>query len=277
VRKVRQRLRPDAVPHPNQVFLLGSERSGTSPLARVLNSHPQVVMGLERYATIYNEMRRQRDPYLIGPEHFTPERFLDFRESDTHQRPPEFGARHYEVAANRFARGDVAWVGDKVLPPNVWLARTMASRFPHSRFVLIYRDPVSVCSSWKRRSDDPSDNWREWNGYLAGLEHWRDGMAVADWFDEPGLSDRLFVVRCEWFFAEDPTYCESMVRFLDLEMHPSIAATHAERGAEFRRRQATPSSLTDVEREYVLARSEPERVAALDRRAAACRDGARVG
>ncbi len=278
VRKVRQRLRgPDPAPYPNQCFLLGCERSGTSPMARVLNAHPQVVMGNERYATLYNDMRVGRDHYLVGPELFTPERFLDFRPGDSHQLPPSFGVRHYEVAAKRFASGDVAWVGDKVLPPNVWLARTLADRFPHARFVLIYRDALSVCSSWKRRSDDPGDGWRPWNGYLAGLEHWRDGLAVAEWFLDHGAADRLFLARCEWFFDEDPTYCESMVRFLDLDMHPSIADVHAERSAEFRRREAvTPNSLTAVEREYVLARSEPERVARLDGIAAECRDGTRV-
>ncbi|MGZ4693857.1 MAG: sulfotransferase family protein [Acidimicrobiales bacterium] len=277
VRKVRQRLRPDPAPYPNQCFLIGCERSGTSPMARVMNSHPQIVMGLERYASIYNEMRLLRDPYLMGPELFTPERFLEFRETDTHQRPPEFGQRHYEVAEKRFASGDVAWVGDKVLPPNVWLARTMANLFPHSRFVFIYRDPISVCSSWKRRSDDPADGWREWNGYLAGLEHWRDGLAMAEWFLEGDAADRIFVARCEWFFDDDPAYCESMVRFLGLDMHPSIAEIHAERGAEFRRREAaTACSLTAVEREYVEARSEPTRLAALDRIAAECRAGARV-
>ena len=54
------RRRPEATPpdqrHPQdarrELFLCGVGRSGTTALARCLNHHPQVVMGIERYARV---------------------------------------------------------------------------------------------------------------------------------------------------------------------------------------------------------------------------------
>jgi hypothetical protein len=254
-----------------QCFVIGCERSGTSPLVRVMHAHPAMVMGLERYATLYNEMRRVRDPQMVGPELFTPPRFLDFRPGDTRKRPPDFGEPHYEVARNRFAAGGVAYVGDKVLPPNLWLMRTMVDRFPDARFVFIYRDLLRVCSSWQRRADDPEDRWKPWNDHRAGHNHWVDASNVVEWFRHSSAADRLFVVRCEWFFAEDPASCEALVRFLDLDMDPSMEASHTQRGAEFRRREAaSPDGLTDEQHAYVLAHAETERAVELDQMARHC-------
>jgi hypothetical protein len=255
-----------------QCFVIGCERSGTSPLVRVMHAHPAIVMGLERYSTLYNEMRTVRDPQIVGPELFTPERFLDFRPEDTRQRPPAFGTRHYEVARNRFAKGGVAYVGDKVPPPNMWLMRTLVDRFPLARFVFIYRDVVRVCSSWQRRADDPADRWKPWNDYLAGHNHWIDALSIVEWLRQSPAANRLFVVRCEWFFAADLAYCEALTRFLGLDMNASIQASHTERAAEFRRREAeTPSVLSGAQHDYVLEHDASQRVAVLDQMALASR------
>lgn len=269
-RRVLGRREPDTS---HLCFVVGCERSGTSPLVRVLHAHPRVVMGLERYATRYNAMRESRDPDGITLDLFTPERFLDFRPGDTHRAPPEFGARHYEVAAQRFATGSVAYVGDKVLPPNVWLTRTLANQFPQSKFVLIYRDQLRVCDSWQRRSSNPDDQWVAGNDYRAGHDHWVDGLDVADWLRSSVSPERLFLTRCEWFFGEDPASRDALVRFLGLELDESFVANHAERGAEFRRRELeTERILTDAQVAELEAMAMPDRVADLDRAAAACRD-----
>jgi hypothetical protein len=239
----------------------------------VLHAHPRIVMGLERYATRYNVMRDERDPDLISLELFEPERFLDFRPDDTHRAPPEFAARHYEVASLRFASGSVAYVGDKVLPPNVWLVRTLANQFPQSKFVFIYRDQLRVCDSWQRRSSNPDDQWVTGNDYRAGHQHWIDGLDIADWLRTSLSADRVFLTRCEWFFGEDTTSRDALIDWLGLDLDESFVANHAERAAEFRRREReTESVLTADQVAELLAMAAPERVADLDRAAAACRD-----
>lgn len=275
VRRFERRIlgrRPPSSAH--LCFVVGCERSGTSPLVRVLHSHREIVMGLERYASLYNDMRVRRDPTLIDLDLFSPERFLDFRPEDTHRAPPDFGARHYEVARNRFESGAVARIGDKVLPPNVWIVRTLASKFPESSFVFIYRDQLKVCDSWQRRAGDPDDAWVAGNDFRSGHEHWVDGLDVVDWLEGSIEPERLFVIRCEWFFADDPTYLEALVGFLGLDMDPSMAANHSERSAEFRRREAaTVSRLTAEQRAFLHERAHIDRVTHLDAVAAACRDG----
>ena len=273
-RRVERRLLGRREPDTSHLcFVVGCERSGTSPLVRVLHSHPRIVMGLERYATRYNVMRETRDPELISLDLFTPERFLDFRPEDTHRAPPEFGARHYEVAAARFAAGTVAYVGDKVLPPNVWLVRTMANRFPQAKFVFIYRDQQRVCDSWQRRSSNPDDQWVSTNDYRAGHDHWVDALDVADWLQASIDPSRVFLTRCEWFFGEDDASRDALVRFLGLELDESFVANHAERGAEFRRREReTVPILTADQLAELASLAVPERLAALDAATAACRD-----
>lgn len=230
-------------------------------------------MGLERYAKLYTVMREARDPSVISPDLFEPERFFDFRPGDTRRAPPAFGARHYEVAAARFASGDVAYVGDKVLPPNQWVVRTLADRFPQSRFVLIYRDPVRVGESWQRRSDDPDDLWTTGNGYRAAYDHWVDGLDLADWLRTSLEPHRWFLTRCEWFFSDDTASRDALIGFLGLEPDASFVANHAERAAEFQRREreAVPY-LTDEQRTDLLGLVQPDRLAAIDAATAACRD-----
>ena len=275
-RRVLGRTEPDTS---HLCFVVGCERSGTSPLVRVLHSHPRIVMGLERYATRYNVMRETRDPELMTLDLFTPERFLDFRPEDTHRAPPDFGARHYDVARQRFDGGSVAYVGDKVLPPNVWLTRTMANKFPQSKFVFIYRDPLRVCDSWQRRSSNPDDQWVATNDYRAAYDHWLDGLDVAEWLRSSVSADRLFLTRCEWFFGEDTASRDALVRFLGLGLDPSFVDNHAERAEEFRRREReTPILLTDEQRAELQAMAVPDRLADLDEATASCRDhGSHLG
>ncbi len=59
------------------LFVSGVGRSGTSALVNVLNTHPEILMGQERFFwTIRNN--------TISTAHFAKERFLDVREEDTH-------------------------------------------------------------------------------------------------------------------------------------------------------------------------------------------------
>ncbi len=257
---------------PGYLFATGCERSGTTVLTRLLQSHPSVAIGMERYKYLLRDVRTRRVTRRLCPSHFEPGRFFDFRPSDTNIIPPNFGD-YYDESARRYRSDELRYVGDKVLPPNVWLVRTMANRFPQAKFVLIYRDQVRVCDSWQRRSSNPEDQWVTGNDYRAGHDHWVDGLDVADWLRSAVAPERVFLTRCEWFFGEDVAHRDGLIRFLGLELDGSFAANHAERGAEFRRRERETTPILTADQLAELAQvAMPDRVAALDAATLECRD-----
>jgi hypothetical protein len=243
---------------PEHCFAFGCERSGTTPLTLLLHAHRQVVIGMERYKYVFRTMRRTHDAELVGAGHFEAERFLDLREADTNHTPGRFGA-HYEAARQRFAAGDVAWVGDKVMPPDEWLLLTLADRFPTARFVFVYRDLLRVANSFEVRARNPDDaNWPIENDHRLGAEHRRAAFRTVDALVADAGPDRVFVVRAERLFAADPGAAEAMFAFLGLDLggdaatRSAVEARRLELREQWTRRQATPLVLSDEQQRWLL-------------------------
>jgi Sulfotransferase family len=250
---------------PEHCFAFGCERSGTTPLTLLLHAHPQVVIGMERYKYIFRTMRRTHDPELLDAGHFEAERFLDLRETDTNHTPGRFGA-HYESARQRFAAGDVAWVGDKVMPPDEWLLLTLADRFPSARFVFVYRDLLRVANSFEVRARNPDDaNWPTENDHRLGAEHRRTAFRTVEALGARAGWDRVFVVRAERLFAADPREAEAMFAFLDLDLdddldgdgddgtvRSAVEARRLELRTQWARRQSTPLILSLDQQRWLL-------------------------
>ena len=66
---------------PRVLLVTGVGRSGTTAIANLLNGHPRTCIGVERYK--YKFLRRGE---FEGDE-FTPQRFFDFRPTDTNVLP----------------------------------------------------------------------------------------------------------------------------------------------------------------------------------------------
>ena len=76
---------------PGYLFATGCERSGTTILTRLLQSHPGISIGMERYKYLLRGVRTRRVTRRLCPSHFEPGRFFDFRPTDTNIIPPSFG------------------------------------------------------------------------------------------------------------------------------------------------------------------------------------------
>ena len=90
------------------VFIIGVARSGTTAMADLLNLHPEICIGIERYK--FKFVRRGE----FDAADFTPERFFDLRARDTNILPHNGGRWKavYSRMRRKFPRAAV--VGDKI-------------------------------------------------------------------------------------------------------------------------------------------------------------------
>ncbi|SFL66887.1 Sulfotransferase family protein [Loktanella salsilacus] len=147
------------------LFVGGNPRSGTSALVSVLNSHPHVLMGMERF---FFRMQNKQ----IMPSDFEKDRFLDVQDSDTHEHVrSQFGTN-----PNIGARYDKAMiVGDK-FPLIAEAYDHLTAHFPAARVLYIVRNPLSVMESYNRRMSDKSDSWSK--SAQDGLNEWNHSVAA---------------------------------------------------------------------------------------------------
>lgn len=171
------------------LFVFGCPRSGTTALGFLLNLHPVVALGIERYK--YIAIGKRGREFL--PELFEKTRFLDIRADDTNT---QIYNRH--LAQKYASRHTVEMIGDKI--PRLYrrLARLRAT-FPEAYFVVIFRDPVDVALSWQTRADSPRDAWPTENGAVKALVEWLDCVnIIAD--AQAVCGEKLIIVDYDRFF-----------------------------------------------------------------------------
>lgn len=152
------------------LFVGGMARSGTSALCELLNRHPALAIGMERYkySAGSGELFRQ------GPAAFEREAFFDIRPSQTNIAAE--GGKYQRLYREMAARYDQAeYVGDKV-PAYYRQVDRLIGAFPGARVVLIWRPLEDVAMSWDRRSRDAS-SWPSHNDADAAVEHGEEAMA----------------------------------------------------------------------------------------------------
>lgn len=198
------------------LFLAGLARSGTTALLHVMNAHPEVVIGMERYKRIVSGGIDR-----LSPELFTKARFFDFSGDETNQDPEEAARWGVDYAALEAKWDDATYVGDKMT--SIRFDR-VHERLPEARFVFIVRDIDEVALSWDRRALDAEDlGWPERSDGRASVERWnlalkRIRRAVRQ---HPDLAT---VVEYSRFFGDpDATSLRNVLDFLGLEWEPGVA------------------------------------------------------
>ena len=185
----------------------GCPRSGTTALTRLLNCHPDVLLGDERYYWLFEHRR-------IAARHFARERFLDVREADRHWAEGRAPWPEGDIAA-RYDRASV--IGDKY-PRLADVADHLVSALPGAQLVWIVRNPLSVAESYEARRADEADGWPF--GLKRALDDWNNGARSA-----LGHADAL-VLSYERLFAggADPA---RLFRALDLDPGPALPGARA--------------------------------------------------
>ena len=195
---------------PRTLIVGGCPRSGTTAMMRLLNGHPKVALGDERYYWRFE--RGEVDARL-----FEPDRFFDLREADRHWdegREPLPGITRDDYAG-------AAWRGDKY--PPLWRAYdTIEEQLPDARIVCVLRNPLSVAESYAARAEDGEDAWHF--GPERALDDWNEAVRAALAAVRAG---RDIVVACyEAVFAPGADH-GPLFAALDLSAAPARAASEA--------------------------------------------------
>lgn len=228
------------------LFAFGCPRSGTTALGQILNRHPSIALGIERFKHI--AMGRRSAEFL--PELFEPARFLDIRPDDTNT------VRQNDHLAQKFASGrPIRMIGDKI-PRLYHRIDQLRAGFAEAQFVVIFRDPLDVALSWQARADSPRDSWPAENDAAKALDEW---MACVDIIAEalPACGTTLKIVDYDRFFrvasAEELAgNIRRLYRAIGLDMQPVNLLRTAE---AMRRPRARKSDTKPVLPDAVAARA----------------------
>jgi len=202
------------------VFICGVGRSGTTALAELLNSHPLVCIGIERFK--YLNLRKRN----FSAELFHKDRFFEFRPDDTNIIPNNENnwARMYSSMKEKYDNAKV--VGDKI--PDLFLAiDNINSGCEGAKFIYIVRDIDRVAASWNARAMNAADRWPESNDFRAAVDMWnRANQIILKKLHE--LPEQICVVSYERFFSGDVMELDRLCSFLDISRDPNLETKYFE-------------------------------------------------
>jgi glycosyltransferase involved in cell wall biosynthesis len=223
------------------LFIAGCPRSGTSALAFLLNEHPCVALGFERFKRV----RAQLDPF-----HFTPAQFFSPVLAETDIR----GQLLYERLRRRWQGGAVRVVGDKV-PLYTRVLPQLLARFPHARVAVLVRDPLDVARSFSRRAADPEDWWPAENDHRLAIRMWNEALASVRAVDGAREADgkeeeeRVALLAYEALFSGEERWLELLLAFAGLPRSARLQAEHRRLAEEWedalRRRAGTARAVEE--------------------------------
>jgi hypothetical protein len=205
------------------LFIAGCPRSGTSALAFLLNEHPQVALGFERFKRV----RATLDPF-----HFTPGQFFSPVLAETDIK----GELLYERLRKRWQAGAVSVIGDKV-PLYTRVLPQLLERFRDGRVVVLVREPRDVAASFRRRASDPEDWWPAENDHRLAMEMWNEALQRVRDAERDGDGERIFLLPYEPFFAGDERWLDALLAFVGLPESARLRAEYHRLAASFRARE----------------------------------------
>ena len=152
------------------MFVCGAARSGTTALARLLNTHPDIVVGIERFK--YRLLGAQDE--IDYASLFTRERFFSYEPGDTNIDFNKTYVNDFQRMRPKF--DSAVYVGDKI-PGLYKRLRFVSETFPHCKVIFIVRDPMLVAASWESRAGDADDGWPAHRGYEHAVEEWNRSLS----------------------------------------------------------------------------------------------------
>jgi hypothetical protein len=195
------------------LFICGCARSGTSVLARILNAHGAISIGMERY------LGRSQKGNGMTPDLFEEERFFTVMKGDTWYENLERFNNLYPRLRKKWARSIV--VGDK--QPKLYTSLDQVfERFPDARVIFIARNVIDIASSYKRRAtNNDDDTWPSERDADMAIDDWN--AAIAKTLAAARRHPRqVHVLRYENLFVDEKASVDDLFDFIGLKVSPEV-------------------------------------------------------
>lgn len=244
----RNRELNDNGPRPERSFLFvtGCARSGTTEIVNVLNRHPAIAVGMERFKFLIRDRFGEFRQAL-----FEPANFLKTEAADTNilPRSPAF-KNHYAMLNSKFDTGRVRFVGDK-LPFLFRHYEAIENRFSSPRWIIMHRSPHAVAASYCRRARNPADKgWTEERDHRLAVRHWVEAYRLMQSMLKE-FSDRVHVCEYERFYSGDEDSLAQIFNFLELSVSSEVETYFRKTTADWNQREKRGVELTPDEMDYV--------------------------
>lgn len=212
-------------------FIVGSPRSGTTLLVRMLNGHSQIAVTPEtHFGALYSKWRarlevdsdlrsgpRGREAFLdtfCASKQFAALRIDESAFRDAASARPEDPWWPLRVGMEAFGRlNGKGCIGEKT-PSHALHVDSLASAFPTARFLMIWRDPRAVSASMaevEQSNRNPTEAAAIWRRYSKAMRRSRAKL--------PG---RCLEVRYEALVAEPEQELSRICSFLDLPYEAAL-------------------------------------------------------
>jgi Sulfotransferase family len=227
------------------LFIAGCPRSGTSALVFLLNEHPQIALGFERF---------KRTRALLDPFHFTPAQFFSPVLAETDIQ----GELLYRRLRERWNSGSVKVLGDKV--PLYWrVLPELFARFPSARMILMVRELQDVAASFDRRARDPGDWWPAENDRTLAVTMWNEALRRARDAELAGFGEHIFLLPYEPLLAGEVSWLQAAMAFVGLPVTPRLRLEHHRLAQRWQARAEEPARAELIS--YVEAHQDSELLA----------------
>lgn len=203
------------------LFVCGCPRSGTTALLWLLNSHPQIAIGVERF----KKYAKPTNINKLNSSCFKPEHFFNIKPGETNLNPNHKSWEKewkplYQSLQNKFFEKDLV-VGDKY--PHYYLFYDdINEKFDLIKWIFIIRDIHDVSMSYNSRSANLLDRWPEDRNYIYAVSDWNESLEKTWQFLEKG-AENLLICEYEKLFQFNPDYLNRVVDFL--EVSPDLGMT----------------------------------------------------
>ena len=195
----------------SNIFIVGCPGSGTTAMVRLLNKHPDIAIGMERFSHLIANN-------LLTPQHFEERRFFDVQPGDTwYDSLHQFKNDYDQIKKKKYK--NLKFIGDN-FPRGYLNIPYLGGVFQDARFIFCFSDAHEVANYFEERRR-AGDAWPEDWGHEKALEFWNRSVLEAQrWI---GYLPVLPVHYGD-LLRKPQFVIERIARFLGLNARPLLAA-----------------------------------------------------